>query len=254
MDLIYIAIGALLALAAGSFLTVVVYRLPRQIAGASTLTSLLTPSSRCPDCGNALQWRDKLPVVSWVLLHGRCRDCGSVISWRYPFTELTALASYILLVLLLPTGGLLISALFLSWMLLALSLIDIDYLLLPDAITLPLLWLGLLLHVAAVIPGSLSDAVLGAVAGYSALNAIGWLYQQCRKRPGIGQGDAKLLAALGAWLGWPSLPVVLFLACSSALIFVTLVRICHFYRLSPALPFGPWLSLAAISLFIHSII
>ncbi|WP_065647365.1 prepilin peptidase [Pantoea eucrina] len=244
----------LLTLAVGSFINVVVYRLPRHIAQAATLTSLLTPSSCCIHCERALRWYDMIPVLSWILLRGRCRDCHSPIGCRYPATEIATLLLSLLLIVLLPADSRLIATLLLAWALLALSLIDMTHLLLPDAITLPLLWLGLLLHSADVLPGTLHDAVTGAAAGYGVMRFTGWCYQLLRNQSGVGQGDAKLLAALGAWLGLTSLPVLLIMASGSALIFVTFVRLWRFQQPGRLIPFGPWLSLAGISLFIHSII
>lgn len=244
----------LLTLAVGSFINVVVYRLPRHIAQAATLTLLLTPSSCCIHCERALRWYDMIPVLSWLLLRGRCRDCHSPIGCRYPAIEIATLLLSLLLIVLLPADSRLIVALLLAWALLALSLIDMTHLLLPDAITLPLLWLGLLLHAGDAMPGTLRDAVTGAAAGYSVIRFTGWCYQLLRNQPGIGLGDAKLMAALGAWLGWTSLPALLLIACGSALIFVIFIKPCCFQRPDRPVPFGPWLSLAGISLFIHSII
>lgn len=244
----------LLSLATGSFINVVVYRLPRHIAGAATFTSLLAPSSCCIHCERALRWHDMIPVLSWLLLRGRCRDCYGPISCRYPVTEAATSLIALLLMQLLPADSRLIAALLLAWSLLALSLIDMTHLLLPDAITLPLLWLGLLLHAGDAMPGTLRDAVTGAAAGYSVIRFTGWCYQLLRNQPGIGLGDAKLMAALGAWLGWTSLPALLLIACGSALIFVIFIKPYCFQRPDRPAPFGPWLSLAGISLFIHSII
>lgn len=136
----------------------------------------------------------------------------------------------------------------------ALSLIDIQHYLLPDAMTLPLLWSGLLLHCLTLLPGSLMDAVLGAVIGYLSLAGLALGYHWLRHQHALGMGDAKLLAAIGAWTGWKALPIVLIIACGGGILFALISRILWLHRLNQAIAFGPWLSLAGISLFIHSII
>jgi len=246
-------IGSVLVLAVGSFLNVVIYRLPRQIQGLASAGSLWWPASCCPQCHVTLRWYDNVPLVSWVCLRGACRRCGERISLRYPLVELgTALLSGVL-TWALPRDQL-FHALLLSWALLALSLIDIKHQLLPDAITQPLLWFGLFLTATGTLNGSLHDAVLGVIAGYGCFTLLAKGFHYLRGYPGLGAGDAKLLAALGAWLGWTALPFVLLIASGSAILYVLISGFFWHRDRHQALPFGPWLSLAGLSLFIHSII
>jgi prepilin signal peptidase PulO-like enzyme (type II secretory pathway) len=160
----------------------------------------------------------------------------------------------LILVFFFPVDGHFAITLLLFWALLTLSLIDIDHYLLPDVITLPLLWFGLLLKAVGWLPGSLNDAVFGVVSGYSALWLISHLYQCVSGKLALGMGDAKLVAALGAWLGWALLPYVLILACVGAICALFFAKICWQRDLSQPLAFGPWIALAGISLFINTII
>ena len=238
----------------GSFINVVVYRLPRQWQHPEERMSLWQPASHCPKCKQALRWRDLLPVISWLLLRGRCRDCHAAISARYPVVEFFSASVSLILVLSFPADGLFVLTLLLFWALLTLSLIDIDHYLLPDVITLPLLWFGLLLKAVGWLSGSLNDAVFGAIIGYSALWVISHLYQCFSSKLALGMGDAKLVAALGAWLGWALLPSVLLLACGGAICALFFAKTCWQRDLSQPLAFGPWIALAGISLFINTII
>lgn len=238
----------------GSFINVVVYRLPRKWQQPEARISLWRPVSHCPKCKQALRWRDLLPVISWLLLRGKCRDCYSAISARYPVVEFFSASVSLILVFFFPVDGHFAITLLLFWALLTLSLIDIDHYLLPDVITLPLLWFGLLLKAVGWLPGSLNDAVFGVVSGYSALWLISHLYQCVSGKLALGMGDAKLVAALGAWLGWALLPYVLILACVGAICALFFAKICWQRDLSQPLAFGPWIALAGISLFINTII
>lgn len=238
----------------GSFINVVVYRLPRKWQHPEERISLWRPASHCPRCKQALRWRDLLPVISWLLLRGRCRDCFSAISLRYPLIELLSAFFTLSLVCFISVNGYFVITLLLFWVLLTLSLIDFDHLLLPDMITLPLLWIGLILKAGEWIPGLLNDAVIGAVIGYSTLWLISHLYQCVSGKLALGMGDAKLVAVLGAWLGWSYLPYVLLLACGGAICALFFAKICWQRDLSQPLAFGPWIALAGISLFINTII
>jgi general secretion pathway protein O/leader peptidase (prepilin peptidase)/N-methyltransferase len=254
MELAYGLIGGLLGLAIGSFLNVVIYRLPLQLLHPETALSVLHPSSHCPQCKTALRWRDNIPVISWLLLRGKCRYCRCGISWRYPQVEIITAVFALLLMWRMPLNMHLLAALILFWSLLVLALIDLEHFLLPDVVTLPLLWIGLLFKTLGWLPGSLSDSILGAVAGYVSLWILATLYQQVRGKAALGMGDAKLLAAMGAWLGWPQLPNVLLLASGGAILCILISRIGWQREINNAIAFGPWIALAAISLFIHSII
>lgn len=242
----------LLGACVGSLLNVVVYRLPQMIMQPDQVRySLWLPRSHCPQCQRTIAWYDNLPLLSWLLLHGRCRHCAQPIALRYPLTELTAALLALLMGLLFPPGETLLAALLLSWLLLALVLIDAEHLLLPDALTLPLLWLGLICQLCRWLPASsLEDGVCGAIAGYLTFWLLAKGYYALRGREALGMGDAKLLAALGAWLGWQLLPQLLLLASLSAISWVAAARLLARRPLNAPLPFGPGLALAGLLLFI----
>lgn len=241
------------ALSVGSFLNVVIYRLPKKIINPEMRLNLAVPRSHCPECQTPLRLRDNLPLLSWLLLRGRCHHCRRPISLRYPVTELLTLMLSIALAIILPWDQTLIPALLLCWGLLTLALIDIEHQLLPDMLTLPLLWSGLLLKVFAIVPGSLSDAVLGAAAGYLSLWCLAVIYRHWRDVEALGMGDAKLLAAFGAWLGWQVLPTLLLLAAAGGILVTFGAYLLKKRSLHQPLPFGPYLSLAGASLFITSL-
>ena len=252
-------ISIVLGLVVGSFLTVVVHRLPAKLGlvGADPhdesscdttpiqAPGLLRPRSHCPKCRVSLSWHENIPLVSFVLQHGRCRHCGVRVSWRYPIIEsITALVSF-LVVFALGTEWQTLAALAFSWALIALAFIDIDHYLLPDAITLPLLWAGLLVNCFSgfVHPAA---AVIGAAAGYLVLWLLFHLYRLITSREGFGYGDFKMLAAVGAWLGWAWLPLVLFIAATVGAVTGALTLLLKRDGSGRILPFGPFLSLAAI--------
>ncbi len=248
---------ALLGLCIGSFLNVVIHRLPLmmergwRIDSAELLgvaipetpaLSLSQPRSRCPACGHAIRWYENLPIVSWLALRGRCSACRARVSPRYPAIEaLTAL--------LFAACGLHFGAepSVLLWCglaatLVALAFIDLDTSFLPDDLTLPLTWAGLLAAAFGWIPVSLHASVLGAAAGYLTLWAIFHLYRLIRGREGMGAGDFKLLAALGAWLGWQALPSIVLLASAvGAVVGIALIVLRRHDREVP-IPFGPYLA------------
>lgn len=249
---------AVLGLAVGSFLNVVILRLPPRLAwqwqtSAGTPGTvadppkpppgLVRPGSRCPTCKQSIRWWENIPVLSYVLLRGRCSHCDAHISLRYPAVEaLTALLS-ITVVWVLGLDWQLAAALILTWGLIVLSFVDLDHMLLPDVITLPLLWLGLLVNLAGGFC-DIGSAVIGAVSGYLVLWIIFHLYRMISGREGFGYGDFKLLAALGAWLGWQMLPLVLLLASlCGAVIGITLIMLTPREARQP-LPFGPYLAVA----------
>nr|WP_314689477.1 prepilin peptidase [uncultured Pantoea sp.] len=244
---------ALMCLCIGSFLNVVIYRLPLMIQQPHRPLSLALPASHCPHCQSPVRWRDNLPLVGWLKLRGRCRACQQAISLRYPLVEATALCSGLVLAILLPPEQLWFTLL-LFWSLLALSLIDAEHQLLPDLITLPLLWVGLLLHCFTLLPGSTESAVIGVVSGYLLFWSLAAGYRQLRGFDALGLGDAKLLSALGAWLGWEALPLLILIAASGAIVTVLGMRAIWQRPIHRALPFGPWLSLAGAGLFIFPLL
>lgn len=254
MACLYWLSGGLFGLMMGSFINVVIYRLPIQLLHPQSSLNLFSPSSHCPRCKERVLWRDNIPVLSWLLLRGKCRYCQCAISVRYPQVEIISALFTLLLMWLIPVNLHLLGALILFWALTALTFIDLDHFLLPDAITLPLLWTGLFFKAMEWLPGSLHEAVFGAIAGYSLLWSLSFLYQWIKGIEALGMGDAKLLAAMGAWLGWPLIPSVLLLASGGAILCVLISKIGWQRDINQAIAFGPWIALAAISLFIHSII
>ncbi|RME32903.1 MAG: prepilin peptidase [Gammaproteobacteria bacterium] len=250
----------LLGLVVGSFLNVVIHRLPRMLerewrqqcaeltgepAGAEMegRYNLVFPSSHCPHCAHPVGPLENIPLLSYLLLRGRCRACGHPIGLRYPAVELLSGICSAAVVwhfgLSLPAAG----ALILTWGLIALTFIDADTQLLPDDLTLPLLWLGLLLN----IPGSfvpLPDAVIGAVAGYLSLWSVYWLFRLLTGKEGMGHGDFKLLALIGAWLGWQVLPLVIILSSLVGSVIGIGLMLLRSLRRDQPIPFGPYLAIA----------
>lgn len=242
---------AIFGLLMGSFLNVVVYRLPLIIDGDchSPLGSLSLsfPASHCPRCKEPLKYWQNIPVISWLVLRGKCHFCHSPISIKYPLIEILCAVMFWGASSLFPTPLSLFSALLLFWFLLALSLIDLGTLLLPDKLTLPLLWLGLLVHsVSGVV--SLQDALYGAVLGYLVLWILYWAIKILTGKEGMGYGDFKLLAALGAWVGWQMLPYLCILAALAGIV-LSLSRFALGVT-SKHIPFGPCLSLAGAAIYI----
>jgi len=247
-----------ISLCVGSFLNVVIYRLPvmmerqwRQEAtkllseepvstSPSEKFNLMVPRSRCPHCGHQITALENIPVISWLALKGRCRGCKSPISPRYPLVELaTALLSLLVLLMLGPEKALF--AIPMTWALISLTMIDFDTQLLPDDITLPLLWAGLLVNLNGVfVP--LQTAVIGAMVGYLVLWSVYWLFKLVTGKEGMGYGDFKLLAALGAWLGWTMVPLVLLL--SSVVGAVIGLGYLAIRKESAPFAFGPYIAIA----------
>jgi leader peptidase (prepilin peptidase) / N-methyltransferase len=259
----------ILGLMVGSFLNVVIHRLPKMMelgwrqqcaelfrsdaAGSQSPASseddhglnapynLIVPRSACPHCNRAISAWENIPIVSYILLRGKCKGCGAAISLRYPVIEaisgiLCAYAAWHF-----GFGWAAAGAMLLIWALLALTAIDIDTQLLPDDITLPLLWAGLLFNLFQVF-ASLNTAVLGAAIGYLALWGVYWLFKLTTGKEGMGYGDFKLLAALGAWLGWQMLPLIILLSSLvGALVGITLIVALKHGRNIP-IPFGPYLA------------
>lgn len=241
----------LFGLALGSFYNVVIYRLPRmltQTADDERIT-LSTPGSSCPQCRQPIAWRDNIPLLSFLWLGRRARCCQAPIAWSYPLTELATGLLFILAGALLAPGLPLAGGLVLLSFLLILARIDARTQLLPDRLTLPLLWAGLLFNLNEVYI-ALPDAVAGAMAGYLALWSVYWLFRLLTGKEALGYGDFKLLAALGAWCGWQVLPQVLLLASASGLVWTLLQRLWTRQSLQQPLAFGPWLALAGGSIFL----
>jgi leader peptidase (prepilin peptidase)/N-methyltransferase len=207
--------------------------------------NLVTPRSRCPHCGTAIRPWHNLPVIGWLVLRGRCAHCGARISVRYPLVEaLTGvLAAAGIAAYGASAAGL--GALLLTFALIALAFIDLDTQLLPDDLTLPLLWLGLLFNLWGTF-APLQDAVIGAIAGYGILWSVYWLFRLVTGKEGMGYGDFKLLAALGAWFGWQALPAIVLLASAvGAAVGVAMIVLVRHRRETP-IPFGPYLAGAGL--------
>ena len=263
-----ILIAGIFSLLVGSFLNVVIYRLPRamqaqwqreahdllatteaDLAAKPAAISLLWPPSHCPDCQAAIKPWHNIPVLGYLLLRGRCAQCHNPIGLRYPLVEaLTGLSGAYMLWQLGITPAALVSLLLL-YTLVALAFIDLDHHLLPDQLTLPLLWLGLIGNSQGLLV-SLPDALWGAVAGYLCLWSLYWVFRLLTGREGMGYGDFKLLAALGAWLGWQALPLVLLLAALSGLL-VALGQKLIRGAAAAVLPFGPYLAIGGLLVLWH---
>jgi leader peptidase (prepilin peptidase)/N-methyltransferase len=256
----FIALLGVFGLLVGSFLNVVIHRLPIMMdrewrrdcvallqpdapPAAEDAYNLAVPRSCCPRCGGLIRAIDNIPVLSWLALRGRCRHCGAPIAVRYPLIELTAGAMGAFVAWHFGFGPAAVLAALLSWMLLALAAIDYDTMLLPDALTLPLLWLGLAANLFGVfVP--LETAVIGAMAGYLVLWLVFWAFKLTTGKEGMGYGDFKLLAAIGAWLGWPVLPSVILAAAGvGAIVGLALIAFRGRDRGKPV-PFGPYLAAA----------
>jgi leader peptidase (prepilin peptidase)/N-methyltransferase len=261
------SVGAFVGLLIGSFLNVVIHRLPKmldrgwraqcaELAGEAVpeapAYNLVVPRSQCPACGHPISALENIPVVSYLVLRGRCSACHVAISARYPLVELLTGGLTAAAVLRFGFTPAALAACVLLCSLIALTFIDFDTQLLPDNITLPLAWAGLIAHVAGLAPAgtSLRDAVIGAVAGYLALWSVYWIFKLVRGKEGMGYGDFKLLAALGAWLGWQMVPLIVLLSSViGALIGIGLVVFKGRDHQIP-LAFGPYLAIAgAIALF-----
>jgi leader peptidase (prepilin peptidase) / N-methyltransferase len=267
----WLALSFLLGLVVGSFLNVVIHRLPVMMqrqwreqcaelepldAGAAAATTvaepynLVVPRSACPACHAPIPAWHNIPVVSWLALRGRCANCQARISVRYPLIELLCAVLSAAVVWKFGVSWPGFGALLVTWFLIALTGIDLDHQLLPDSLTLPLLWGGLLAsigwsaHTTSSLPVSPTEAIIGAAAGYLSLWSVYHLFRLCTGKEGMGYGDFKLLAALGAWLGWHMLlPIVMCSAAVGAVVGIALIVLGRRARSVP-IPFGPFLAAA----------
>ncbi|MFO1455495.1 MAG: A24 family peptidase [Steroidobacteraceae bacterium] len=262
---VLVGVVLLFGLLVGSFLNVVIHRVPimldrewraqaEELAGREPAKSepynLVVPRSACPSCQAPITALQNIPVVSWLALRGKCANCGAGISARYPLVELLTGLMSAAVAWKFGFGWPLLAALVLTWFLVALTFIDLDTQLLPDSLTLPLLWIGLVLSLwagdagGAAVPVETRTAVIGAAAGYLSLWSVYWLFKLTTGKEGMGYGDFKLLAALGAWLGWKMiLPIVLCSALVGAVVGIALML--RFGRdRSVPIAFGPYLAAA----------
>lgn len=256
----FAAAAGLLGLVVGSFLNVVIHRLPRMmeqdwqcqcaelrgetLPPAEPLT-LAQPRSRCPHCGHQIKALENIPLLSWLLLRGKCSACRAAISIRYPVIEVVSGALTAYAAWHFGFGWAAFGAIAFIWAMIALTGIDFDTQLLPDSITLPLLWLGLLFNLFGTYT-SLASAVIGAMAGYLSLWSVYWGFKLATGKEGMGFGDFKLLAAIGAWLGWQILPLTILLSSFvGAIVGIGLIVFTRHGRNIP-IPFGPYLAAAGL--------
>ncbi|BFM06245.1 prepilin peptidase [Halioxenophilus aromaticivorans] len=250
----------ILGLCIGSFLNVVIYRLPVMMQNQwrqecydyleqenptplKTPFNLAQPASTCPKCHTAIKPWQNIPVLSYLLLRGKCGHCKTPIAARYPLVELATGALSAFVAWHIGYGPQLLALLFFTWCLISLTMIDIDHQLLPDSITLPLLWAGLLINSQGLLT-DLHSAVFGAAAGYLILWSVYWAFKLLTGKEGMGFGDFKLLAALGAWFGWQLLPLTIILSSLVGAVLGVAMLALQGKEKSTPIPFGPYLAIA----------
>lgn len=262
----YLTVGVI-SLVVGSFLNAAIYRIPimlenswredcRQLLEHNHADSkpgkkfnLFVPRSQCPHCGHMITAIENIPVISYLFLGGKCRECRNPISIQYPLIEVFTVLVSLLVAWKFGPAKATIAALFFAWTLITLSIIDIKTMLLPDNLTLPLLWLGIGVNYFGVFT-DLESSVLGAMAGYLSLWFIYHLFRILTGKEGMGFGDFKLLGALGAWGGWQILPFTIFASSLAGAVFGIGLMLIRRSKDSHPLPFGPWLALAGFAAFI----
>jgi leader peptidase (prepilin peptidase) / N-methyltransferase len=258
-------VTAILGLLVGSFLNVVIYRLPKMLErewreqcveflGSDNIVAtaklepapkfnLVTPNSTCPSCGHKIKPWENIPLISYLFLRGKCSACKTPISLRYPIIELVTGILSVIAIYTFGVNATGLACLVLTWCLIALTMIDVDTQLLPDNITLPLVWLGLIVNYFGLFT-SLESSLIGAIVGYLSLWSIYWLFKLLTGKEGMGYGDFKLLAAFGAWLGWQMLPqIILLSSLVGAVIGIGMIVIRGRDKNIP-IPFGPYLAIA----------
>jgi len=250
-DLPMLALVAVLGLMAGSFLNVVIHRLPimmgREDEGGgegAAAYNLAVPGSRCPACGVRIRPIHNIPLLGYLILRGRCANCRATISWRYPVVECLGAAAALTLALRFGLSAAFVAATLFAWVGIAIAFIDAEHMVIPDRLALPLLWVGLLVNSGGLFV-SPRDAILGAALGYCVFAVFHWGGAWLLKRDTLGRGDLKMFAAIGAWVGWTALPLVLFLA---SLLGSVTGLLCLWRRRSASglVPFGPFLTVAGL--------
>lgn len=254
---------ALISLAIGSFLNVVIYRFPKMLeqgwytecreflddevknipAKNFTHLTLSSPSSSCPNCGHKIKFYENIPLISWLVLRGKCSSCKTAISARYPSVEL---ATALLSITVAFHFGVTVETfwvLILTWSLITLTLIDFDHMILPDQIVLPMMWLGLLINLNDTFTTS-HNALIGAAVGYMSLFSVFWLFKIITGKEGMGHGDFKLFALFGAWFGWQLLPLMILMASLVGAIVGIALMLFKNHKREQAIPFGPYLAVA----------
>lgn len=248
----------IVSLMVGSFLNVVIYRLPLMLektwltqsqeflglpVDIGEIFNLSLPRSHCPKCQSVIKWFENIPVISYLVLRGRCGSCGAKISWRYPMVELLTAICSVCVAWRVGYSDQLPFMLLLTWVLITLSFIDLDHLLLPDIIVIPTLWLGLAISTNDIIVGS-AESIVGAIVGYLSLRSIYHVYKLLTKKEAMGYGDFKLLAVFGAWFGWQILPVIVFVSAFLTLFVSLCLMLFKNQEWSKPVPFGPYLAIA----------
>jgi leader peptidase (prepilin peptidase)/N-methyltransferase len=257
---VHASLAGIIGLLIGSFLNVVIYRIPKMmqresdnyVASESGIDlphtdqfNLMLPRSACPNCHHQITALENIPVVSYLFIGGKCTGCKASISVRYPIVELLTGVLSGFMIWHFGTGLAGLSSVLFVWFLVAMSFIDADTQLLPDDLTYPLLWCGLLVNMNGTFT-SLSNAVIGAAAGYLSLWSIYWIFKLATGKEGMGYGDFKLLAALGAWMGWAMLPVIVLLSSLvGALVGISMMIFANMSKNKP-IPFGPYLAAAGL--------
>ena len=267
---IFYGVVALFSLLIGSFLNVVIYRLPKMLEQgwykecreflADELAesnvkdktekkeeveevTLSKPASTCPKCGHLIRFYENVPVISWLFLRGKCSQCKNKISIRYPLIELITAGLSTIIAVNYGVTTTTVFIILLTYALICLTMIDFDHMLLPDQITLPFIWLGLLVNInGAIVP--LQDAVIGAVVGYMSLYSIFWGFKLLTGKDGMGYGDFKLVALFGAWIGWQLLPVLILMASAVGAVIGISMMLFKNHQREQAIPFGPYLAIA----------
>lgn len=263
-EIVFIAFAGFMGLIVGSFLNVVIIRLPISLtqnwrrecyeylelaipaSEQDKITSkinLLLPRSHCPKCKEQLRIIDNIPVLSYILLRGKCHFCKQVISIRYPIVELLTAIGCMLVAFKFGYSWQTATGCLLTCVLLVQAGIDLDYKIIPDEITMPMLWLGVILSLYPIFADSQSS-IIGAVSGYLGLLGVYWLFYIATKKEGLGYGDFKLLGMLGAWLGWQMLPLIIILSSLVGSIVGIMFLLFHKSDLNTKIPFGPFLNLA----------
>ncbi|USD32133.1 MULTISPECIES: prepilin peptidase [Vibrio] len=254
-------LATLFGLIIGSFLNVVIHRLPKMmerewrhecaesfpeygIQPPEGTYNLSVPRSTCPSCNTQIRNIDNIPLISWLALRGQCRACQHRISPRYPLVELISGLMSFSIAYQFELSVFAVALLFFTFVLIAATFIDLDTMLLPDQLTLPLIWSGIALSLLGLSPVSLQDSVTGAIVGYLCLWSIYWGFKLLTGKEGMGYGDFKLLAALGAWLGWQYLPVIVLLSSLVGLLFGLIQLRLQKQGIDKAFPFGPYLAIA----------
>jgi len=252
------------SLMVGSFLNVVIYRLPKMLeqgwkkecrafiadelakpasSNNKDELSLSKPNSTCPQCGHNIRFYENIPIISWLILRGKCSQCKNSISMRYPLVEASTAIIGFLVAQHFGVSATTFWVLILSYGLICLTLIDFDHMILPDQITLPLLWLGLLININGLIV-PLEDAVIGAAVGYGSLFSVFWLFKLITGKEGMGFGDFKLFALFGAWIGWQLLAILILMASIVGAVIGIALIVFKRHQREQAIPFGPYLAIA----------